>query len=271
MVSREQQIKTETCPVCGETEYRVCAEQVKQKYRIVKCGSCGLIYTNPMPSDENDNSFNELYHDWDYHNIFTDNPEKALEMARSEMVGQFNYWKSKNLMITDKGNFLDIGCGAGHILAAAKEMGWAPIGLEIDRNAFRETAKMWDLDIRSTYLSEANFADNYFDWIRARYVFEHLPSPSDLLKDVFRVLEPGGILTIDVPNQNGFFSQLRVLRGKEQGQGQFYGYLDPPLHVIGYSPKTMKLLLLKNGFEVPLSFSTYPGSPVWRPGPPQKA
>ena len=47
--------------------------------------------------------------------------------------------------------------------------------------------------------------------------------------------------------------------------GQIYGYLDPPIHVIGYSPKTMKLLLERNGFEVPLSFSTYPGSATWRP------
>jgi len=253
------------CPICETKDEKVCKEGVNGVYRIVRCRQCGLTYTNPMPVGDTAESYHDVYDGWDYHDLFRSDPEAALEMARHEMRQQSVFWRSHKLLPVNPGRFLDVGCGAGHILAAAKEEGWEAIGLEIDEEAFASTAKIWDLDIRPVFLSKADFPQGHFDWVRARYVFEHLPHPSSLLSDIFNVLKPGGILTIDVPNQQGFFSQLRMLMGKEQGLGQIYGYMDPPIHVMGYSPKTMKQLLEKNGFEVDLSFSTYPGSSTWRP------
>jgi SAM-dependent methyltransferase len=265
MTSSSEKEGTIPCPICGIRDEKVCKERVNGVYRIVKCRQCGLTYANPMPVEDSRESYHEVYDGWDYHDIFRKEPEAALGMAKREMRLQTAFWRSYRVLGARPGSFLDVGCGAGHILAAAKEEGWEAVGLEIDEEAFEETAKLWGLDIRPVFLADAGFAENHFDWVRARYVFEHLPRPSSLIRDMLRVLKPGGILTIDVPNQQGFSSRLRILRGKEQGLGQIYGYLDPPIHVVGYSPKTMKLLLEKNGFEVPLSFSTYPGSPVWRP------
>lgn len=265
MLAVAESRKNIPCPVCGKMEERVCKERLKGTYRIVKCQQCGLTYTNPMPIEGSNDSFHEVYNGWDYHDIFRNDPAKALQMARNEVQLQTKFWKSRGLLMEKPGRFLDVGCGAGHILAAAKKDGWDAIGLEIDREAFKNTAKLWKLDIRSVFLADAGLSDNYFDWIRARYVFEHLPQPGSVLQEIYRVLKPGGILTIDVPNQGGFSSLVRIFLGKEQGLGQIYGYLDPPIHVIGYSPRTMKFLLEKNGFEVPFSFTTYPGSPRWRP------
>jgi len=258
-------LKTIPCPVCGASDEQVCKDRVNQIYRIVKCRQCGLSFTNPMPLSGGHDAAGQVYDGWEYHDIFRKNPDRALEMARLEMRLQIQFWRGRRVLPAKPGRLLDLGCGAGRIPAAAQEAGWEAIGLEVDEKAFAYTAKLWNLDIRPVVLAEAGFPKNSFDWVRARYVLEHLADPAMILKEVLRVLKPGGIFTIDVPNQEGFFSRLRIIRGQGKGMGQVYGYLDPPLHVIGYSPRTMKRLLERCGFEVPYSFSVLPGSPVWRP------
>lgn len=255
--------QTIKCPICDMQNERVLIDKVNEIYRLVKCKNCGLVYTNPMPINDLDDA-RKVYDDWDYHSKFISDLDGTLRLARSEFKRQYKLLLNRKV-IPHKGNLLDIGCGIGHILAAAKEMGWCAFGLEIDEKCYSVTKAAWDLDIRPLFLKDAGFQKNYFHWIRARYVLEHIPDPNEMLSEIYEYLAPGGIVMIDVPNQEGFASQRRIRKGIKQGMGQIYGYLDPPIHVIGYSPRTMKLLLERHKFEVPLSFSSFPGSPTWRP------
>ncbi len=46
------------------------------------------------------------------------------------------------------------------------------------------------------------FEDNYFDYLATAEVLEHMENPEDVLKEMVRVVKPGGMLAISVPNDD---------------------------------------------------------------------
>ncbi|NQT29329.1 MAG: class I SAM-dependent methyltransferase [Candidatus Saganbacteria bacterium] len=71
------------------------------------------------------------------------------------------------------------------------------VGIDVDP----EVLKNSDLD--EAYIIDGKnlpFPDNYFDLAWADYVFEHLKDPEYLLREVFRVLRPGGSFFFRTPN-----------------------------------------------------------------------
>ncbi|ELY95770.1 methyltransferase [Natrialba hulunbeirensis JCM 10989] len=55
------------------------------------------------------------------------------------------------------------------------------------------------------------FADNTFDLVFSEYVFEHLPEPELALREINRVLEPGGAVVILVPNPKHYYAKIADL------------------------------------------------------------
>ena len=51
-------------------------------------------------------------------------------------------------------------------------------------------------------LGNLSFSDNYFDFIYSYHVLEHVPDPEKVLRELHRVLKPGGNLFIGFPNKN---------------------------------------------------------------------
>ena len=58
------------------------------------------------------------------------------------------------------------------------------------------------------------FPDASFDLVVAKDVFEHLLDPTRLLREIYRLLRPGGLLVANVPNHFFFWGRLRLLLGK---------------------------------------------------------
>jgi SAM-dependent methyltransferase len=96
------------------------------------------------------------------------------------------------------GDFLDIGCGKmpyrDFIIANSKVSRY--VGLDID------VALEYDSSIKPDYTWNGinmPFGDNSFDSSMATEVLEHCPEPEVVLKEILRVLKPGGVLFFTVP------------------------------------------------------------------------
>ena len=138
-----------------------------------------------------------------------------------------------------RGRLLDIGCGVGNFLAAARDAGFEITGVEFDASAVAFARKHYGLqDVFSVRPEEfREQSRQVFDVVTSFEVLEHQDDPQRFLETASDFLAPGGFLAVSVPNRE------RWQKGSEP--------LDyPPNHLTRWSPKALRNLLERNGFEV---------------------
>jgi SAM-dependent methyltransferase len=96
-------------------------------------------------------------------------------------------------------------------------------------------------------VEDARFAPGSFDLVTLWDVLEHLRDPDPLLQHLGKLLAPGGALFLHTPNVRVQVPKARLrrlLRGMEPGGH----YLEAKDHLHLYSPRTLRVLLGRNGF-----------------------
>jgi 2-polyprenyl-3-methyl-5-hydroxy-6-metoxy-1,4-benzoquinol methylase len=134
-------------------------------------------------------------------------------------------------------NLLDVGCGEGNFLAKARTKGAEVSGIELNRSA-AEIARSKRLHIHEELLDLHQPAKPY-DVITSFQVLEHVVEPLTLIKGCVRLLRPGGMLVIGVPNNDSF------LRFDPEN------YLNNPPHHMGlWNRKSLTALAQITGLDI---------------------
>jgi SAM-dependent methyltransferase len=133
-----------------------------------------------------------------------------------------------------------VGCGSGDAIAGLSEIGWQCTGVEVSEEAVA-AARTAGLDVRLGDLHGADFDDASFDVVRFWHALEHVRSPRAELAETRRILRPGGLVLIGVPNFASLLSRLV----REQ-----WFYLDVPRHLWHFERRTLARLLTETGFRV---------------------
>ena len=119
-------------------------------------------------------------------------PENASNIITAE-----HYPKKLLSGKTTPAAILDLGCGAGNSIDFFKNINpcinW--FGTDIEDSPEGKMRTRNDGDFRTYDGINLPYEDNFFDLIYSHQVLEHVRHPDDLLKDVFRVLKPGGYFT----------------------------------------------------------------------------
>ena len=121
--------------------------------------------------------------------------------------------------VHNKNAILDVGCGDGYFLSNIEE--------ELNKRNFKISATGVDLSKEAVKLAESAYPDisfevmdaeqmdikdNSFDFIVSYGVFEHLSKPLSGIKEVSRVLKPGGFFAMMMPTI-GFYRKDRLDEG----------------------------------------------------------
>lgn len=102
---------------------------------------------------------------------------------------------------------LDCACGRGFYLNMLRYVSKCRlIGLELDwpviQKAQRNVGHLPDLLLTNANIYQLPYADDTFDGVILSEILEHVDRDVDGLKEVFRVLKPGGVVAVTVPNAN---------------------------------------------------------------------
>jgi SAM-dependent methyltransferase len=125
---------------------------------------------------------------------------------------------------------LDVGCRYGALTRAYVE-GNDVVGIDVDRDALEEAAKL-GIETRWTDAEEGlPFADESFDAVVAGEVLEHVREPAALVAEARRVLRPGGALVGSVPNSFRLKSRLLFLAGRPLPEDSTHLHLFSPADV----------------------------------------
>jgi SAM-dependent methyltransferase len=135
---------------------------------------------------------------------------------------------------------LDLGCRYGALTRAYVE-GNEVVGVDVDRNALTEAAKLGIETVWADLDEPLPFEDETFDAVVAGEVLEHLRDPEGVLAEARRLLRPGGRLVGSVPNFFRLRNRLAMLAGRPLDHD--------PTHLHVFAPADVERLLA--GWEEP--------------------
>jgi SAM-dependent methyltransferase len=206
--------------VCGEERHATVLSGRYQRlgvqdyaFTILKCRSCGLARTSPIPDP--------LQYDVGY----------ALTTKEGQFVGSTEDEWSANVARdiarrAEGRRLIDIGCHVGNLVQAASEIGFDAYGVDLDPVATGAGRRLGRA-VENRALAQVN---DTFDVAVLVHVLEHVHELRQCLSHLERLLVPRGLAFIYVPNYRGLVARLM----RENWMGWF-----PQQHVWHFTPATL--------------------------------
>jgi SAM-dependent methyltransferase len=149
----------------------------------------------------------ELYQDDGY----LDTPYfEALKVGhRRDVEPYLVYGRVLNRLerLTPGRRLLDVGCSYGAFLELARERGWEVTGVDLSAKAAAYATAQRGLPVFTGTLEAAAYPARTFSAVTMWDVIEHLDDPRGLLREVHRVLAPGGVLVVFTINQGSLINR----------------------------------------------------------------
>jgi 2-polyprenyl-3-methyl-5-hydroxy-6-metoxy-1,4-benzoquinol methylase len=261
------------CPLCGSSERELVHKDMADlvffcapgEWTLFRCAQCRSGYLDPVPTPETLGLAYRTYYTHStnapaavgliqtlrlsvangYRNLrFGSNVRPGLRVLGALVPRLVPAWAAtidwdcRHLPKPEPGmRLLDVGCGNGDFLDFARDCGWNVAGVDLDQKAV-EVGRSRGLDVRNGTI-EAIGEDEQFDGITIDHVIEHVYDPHALLGACYKRLKPGGWIWVDTPN-------IDSLGHAEYGP--HWAGVDPPRHLILFTPAALTDALSKAGF-----------------------
>lgn len=227
------------CPVCYSENHFL---YIKTNYCINKCENCGLLFTNPRPTEESISNYfsnNYIEDKVRFEKDFIELRNKNL-LREATRIKQF---------LPNGGKLLDIGTASGVFLAYFKNLSnWSIIGIEPSKFAAQKAQEYWGIDVRQGFLEDQNFPDESFDAITSLDTFYFHANPEKDIQEIARILKPNGFFAIEIPGLN-----FRLVKNTGLIAKLIYKVpvqLNSGLHLYFYNKKNLSILFNKVGLSL---------------------
>jgi SAM-dependent methyltransferase len=145
---------------------------------------------------------------------------------------------------------LDVGCGNGAYLSAARKMGLRAEGTDIDQKHVEFAVRQ---GLRAFYGDVGDFWEGVtYDFVHVKECLHLVEHPRSFITNVTRFMHDDSVLYIDSTHGDGLASRIRKVFARGERHGQLY----PPLHNRTYNRKSLSRLLYVAGLQ-PVRFSSF--------------
>jgi 2-polyprenyl-3-methyl-5-hydroxy-6-metoxy-1,4-benzoquinol methylase len=240
------------CPVCEQDNYDYRFRPSRSSGPIVQCKECGFVYVNPIETSKSliqegpvlggrptrlleSSNPDDIEGSWEQPII----EEYIGELSAKQLNAQEALTHINDLART-RGALLDIGCFCGVFLSVAARQEWDCYGLEPLVMPAIYARGHFGLRVTTDTLRDSTYPLEFFDIVTAFQVFEHLVDPAGEVARIRRILKPGGLVVIEVPNIDTAMVRLLGPRHRHFVED----------HVSFFSASTLSRLLKRMGFHV---------------------
>ncbi|MBZ5593047.1 MAG: class I SAM-dependent methyltransferase [Acidobacteriia bacterium] len=217
------------CPACENRRFR--KRFTKKGRDFWRCTACGLEKQFPLPTlAELRDYYDGSYRDGMY-KAFLD-AEEIKRLTASQRLKRL-------LPLARPGRWLDVGCSSGWFVDVACRAGIQAEGIELSATAV-EAARQRSLPVFCSTIEDFQ-PGHLYDTVTGFDILEHVLDPYGFLQSVRRLLAPGGVVCLGVPNLGGLISKAMGRR--------WYFYI-PEEHLHYFNASTIRRLLERAGFRV---------------------
>jgi SAM-dependent methyltransferase len=222
---------SDACPLCcGAHHVRVA---VSASARLVRCRACGLLYSDPLPAERVRTHYEDVY----AHDALSEHIDRRRRALFAGFLQQVRPFGDRRL--------LDVGCGSGEFLVLAREHGWQTQGIEISSQG-AALARRRGLVVHG---DPGELPDGRFDAVTLWNVIDFFLRPLEQMREVHRLLVPGGLVFLRTPNAVFQLAAWRLGRvvvwppalARLVAEAHFF-------QPLVWGPATVRLLLARGGF-----------------------
>jgi 2-polyprenyl-3-methyl-5-hydroxy-6-metoxy-1,4-benzoquinol methylase len=219
------------CPVCGSTR----VEPYPSPYPdpLVRCRGCGTRFVHTPPDDVQLRARYDREHESGKWRGLFEVADAAEPGRRARLLGALAGGARGRRL-------LDVGCGDGAFLDAARSAGWRAFGTELSPAAVRAVAARHPVVVGPL---AAIRPGPHFAAVTFWDMLEHLARPADTVRAASALLEPGGLVAATMPNASGTEALLH-------GSSWRYHDLEAYGHLVHLGAKQLAALLEAAGLEI---------------------
>jgi SAM-dependent methyltransferase len=228
------------CNLCGADDYAVVFRKGEaQLHQIVRCTRCGLMYANPQEEVDvvtllTDENVPQVYIPEEHKEYFHKQQVQLPDNLRALAI--------LNSLLPQRGKLLEVGSYCGFFLDEIRRDGWDAVGLEPFRAAADYSRREFGLSIIDGALPQPQLPDGAFDAIVMLHVIEHMPDPIANLRELRRLLKPGGVLVVETPRFDSL--AFKLLGRRERSVSACDG------HIYFFTVPTLSKMVEQSGFQV---------------------
>jgi SAM-dependent methyltransferase len=186
------------CNLCGASDVEVIGDRDRDGHalRTTICRRCGLVWSNPRPTEAEVRRYYSREYRLDYKGRATPSPRQIARSGR----GALNRYRALAPYIKRGDRILDAGAGGGEVVYVLRKLGFETSGLEPDEQYARHAREELGVPVATGFVQDAPFPACSFDAVTMYHALEHVEDPSAILSRLRAWMVEHAVLLIEVPN-----------------------------------------------------------------------
>lgn len=221
------------CNLCGGETRRTVGRRDRYGHKLhtALCTNCGLVFLDPMPTEEEVDHYYTRFYRKHYHNVVT---PRRKDIAAAFRGAKWRY-ELIEPVIKAGAKVVDVGAGGGEFTAYLCQRGVDAMGIEPNQGYAEYAQQTYKVPIINATWANADIKPGTIGVVSANHVVEHFHSPFHALSRFREWLAPGGYLYLAVPN---------AANARRTPYSRFHF-----AHLYYFTPVTLRMMAHKVGFE----------------------